>query len=415
MKRCVFVIFLGCSLQLMGQQSQTTLAIKGGLKALALAYPRVFFHAYWRGQYSQWYDSTPAKIPKYQQCYIEPEMERKVRSRATLLGETLTNNHCTCGPWGTCPKELCSCQTLCPSNLRILIGHRRNKRRDLTDFKHRLGFGNTTSKMAYSEVTSSSGLCWGFSALTKKFAYLAIFGGIRPYNLLSRDESERARAMVFYKSQIDNVLNDRIGLFPGFANLKQLSSTHYPILRGYLFTRIAYLWQRNAMSIQGLLGWAYPNGDNKTHKKTFNKIIGMIKRGDSPIIVYWPKNGKRADGHVVLASHLIKNIDGKNSVCVIDSNQERPVFYNGTYCDDEIEFSDGKVFFNKTEIGLFQIAHNNYKSTVKMAKALKGLCEKRYRCHQEKQNIRPCLNSPTLYKRFKDGLISFGKKLGPKF
>ncbi len=85
------------------------------------------------------------------------------------------DNICTCRAWGTCRKNLCSCEELCPSGFDIFRKPPlNNSTEDLSSREHSLSFRNMES-MRLADIEGTQGYCWGHASLTSKFNRLGFF------------------------------------------------------------------------------------------------------------------------------------------------------------------------------------------------------------------------------------------------
>lgn len=296
--------------------------------------------------------------------------------------ETLRDNvralACKCIPWGTCSKEECECDILCPNNFNIF------KRREIhenTKSENSLAFRNSPGVSENYEMTN--GFCWGHASLTSKFNRLAFFKNDKPapFNINSENEQEQNNAIAYYKKKIDAVINNEAVDIEGFSNLKEFSD--HPALQSYLGDMMAEQWADNAMTFQGLhVGLSSKAFPRKRIKRFLRKVKRKIDSNQQPQIVFTGA-GKSFDTHTVLISHYQEKENGELILCVRDNNEmpdSNSVCENKMYIDDS-----GKLQYENPdwgEIGGFKIAHNDNPDAVEQFEALKEKCNNDKDCKQ---------------------------------
>lgn len=156
---------------------------------------------------------------------------------------------CECDSWGSCSKDLCSCENLCPDNFNIFKGTPYEDTEEMTTPQHSLAFRNLDTP---STIDSTQGYCWGHARVNSQFNRLAFFepGKSAPHDLASPNEEEQRKAIEYYKELIDKVTSNKAVTIPGFQSLNEFSD--HPALQSYLGDKVAKTWASHAMSWQGL-------------------------------------------------------------------------------------------------------------------------------------------------------------------
>lgn len=288
------------------------------------------------------------------------------------------DNVCTCRPWGTCRKNLCSCDKLCPGGFEIF---RRpplvNSTDDLSAEEHSLAFRNGEA-MAISSIRGTQGYCWGHASITTKFNRLGFF---QPSNTEKRQHlnsapgtRERTEAIEYYKKIIDDIVDNKVREIPGFENLNELSS--HPDLQSYMADKAAHDWADRAMTFQGL---STAMGTSRMrNKKEAQKIIEDVKEKLShnyqPQIVFTGED-RMGLTHAVLVSE-VREIDGKTVMCIRDNNY--PPSYNAN-CGAKLYYKENPAgFFYDSwgiSLGKVVVAHNNESDVVDQHRALTRHCQ----------------------------------------
>lgn len=131
------------------------------------------------------------------------------------------------------------------------------------------------------------GLCAGFSTTIRKFQMLAFFD---PTNIEKQDVPNRQTRpkewLKFMQKKIDSVMDRRMTVIPGFANLNEFASD--PEIAAYIKEQIVLHWEMTNVSIlqgvvQGLAGVRHkmtPQEMERLHE-TLSK---RLKMGFNPIV-----------------------------------------------------------------------------------------------------------------------------------
>lgn len=298
------------------------------------------------------------------------------------LMEAARDNVCTCRPWGTCRKNLCSCEKLCPQGFDIF---RRkplmSSTEDLSTKENSLAFRNDGA-MRLSSIEGTQGYCWGHASMTTKFNRLGFFqpGDKKKYEALDAAPGSAARteAVEYYKEIIDDIADNKVREIPGFANLYELSS--HPDLQSYIADKVAYEWADRAMTFQGMttaLGTSAMNREDAD--KFIENVREKLSHNYQPQIVFTGE-GKMGFTHAVLVSG-IRTIKGQTVLCLRDNNY-RPS--NNANCDNRLFYSERTKGFYYSgfggELGKVVVAHNNEADVVDQHRSLRDHC----------QNVKAC-------------------------
>lgn len=286
---------------------------------------------------------------------------------------------CECDSWGSCSKDLCSCENLCPDNFNIFKRPPYEDTEEMTTPQHSLAFRNLDTP---STIDSTQGYCWGHARVNSQFNRLAFFepGKSAPHDLASPNEEEQRKAIEYYKELIDKVTSNKAVTIPGFQSLNEFSD--HPALQSYLGDKVAKTWASHAMSWQGLsVGLSTEKKSKSYYQNTLSEIKEKMELGVQPTILYTVQGEKFAT-HALLASHLAKDDNGKEKLCLRDSNKNEAL--NGG-CLNYLTLNDkGELTYTRstyTEVlGDIQMAHNEESDMVAQAQALKERCRKDKDC-----------------------------------
>lgn len=285
---------------------------------------------------------------------------------------------CECDSWGSCSKDLCSCEKLCPDNFNIFKRPPYENTEFMTTPQHSLFFRNRDD---VGNIDSTKGYCWGHARVNAQFNRLAFFEpGNAPHDIASPNEDEQRKAIAYYKGLIDQITSNKTVTIPGFQSLNEFSE--HPAIQSYLGDKVAKSWAKHAMSWQGL---AVGMGTEKKSKSYYQSALSGIKEkldlGVQPTILFTTK-GEKFETHAVLASHIKKDDDGRDKYCLRDSNKE--VMLNAD-CKNYLKLNDkGELTYTRSEytevLGDIQMAHNEESDMVAQAQALKERCRKDKDC-----------------------------------
>lgn len=287
------------------------------------------------------------------------------------LLEHTTELVCECKEWGSCTKDLCSCEKLCPDNLNIFKRPPFKNTQELTEPENGLAFRNET--VGKNEMTS--GYCWGHANINSQFNRMAFFNpkAKAPYDLNSSSADEQEKAVEFYKKIIDRVTSNKATDIPGFENLREFSD--HPALQSYLGDKMSETWAEKAMSWQGV---AVASGSKAKSKSYYEGVLKNVKEklevGVQPTVVF-TKKGSPFLTHAVLVSHIVKDKRGNDKYCLRDNNHSD--HYNAQ-CWNYLKLSaDGTLSYPDSyfgELGDIKVAHNEEADMVAQADSLRERC-----------------------------------------
>lgn len=287
------------------------------------------------------------------------------------LLEHTTELVCECKEWGSCTKDLCSCEKLCPDNLNIFKRPPFKNTQEMTDPENGLAFRNES--IGKNEMTN--GYCWGHANINSQFNRMAFFnpGTKPPYNLNSSSVSEQQKAVEFYKKIIDRVTSNKATNIPGFKNLYEFSD--HPALQSYLGDKMSETWADQAMSWQGVAVAAGAKAKSKSYYQNFLKNVKeKLEVGVQPTVVF-TKKGSPFLTHAVLVSHIVKDERGNEKYCLRDNNDSDR---DNARCLNYLHLSDQGVLSYPNSIfralGDIKVAHNEEADMVAQANSLRERC-----------------------------------------
>jgi len=290
---------------------------------------------------------------------------------------------CSCKAWGSCTKNECSCEFLCPKTLELL--KRTDTLKELSSEKNSLAFRNPSPWNQIGENHSSEmGHCWGHASTTSKFNRLAFFDKSKkpPFSLSSNNIDEQNQAIEYYKKKINDVLDNKATDIEGFSNLNELSD--HPALQGFLGDRIAEEWASNAMTFQGLFTSlkSKPMSERK-NRKFIDDVKRKLDNHEQPQIVFTGKNSPFFT-HAVLVSHYEVDKNGKTILCLRDNNSSPITNLN---CENAMFLKDdGEIEYTNPSwngIGGIKIAHNDNREALAQVNSLHTKCTKDKGCDKE--------------------------------
>lgn len=294
------------------------------------------------------------------------------------LAKNIKKTACQCVSWGTCPKEICSCETLCPIGFNIFKHPAEMTCKSLSDEKNGLAFRNSAVPSNHEQT---QGYCWGHARVTSQFNRLAFFKpeSRAPFDIKSKDESEQNKAIEYYKELIDKVSNNEAIDIPGFPDLNSFS--RHPALQSYIGDKVAKSWSDNAMSWQGL---ATSLGSEKRTKEEYSKVFKDIKEridlNMQPTIVFTSR-GSKFYTHAVLVSHYEEIGNGKIKLCLRDNNNPES---NAKTCQDSMTLDETNSLYYSDwgwgEIGAVKVAHNENADANAQEESLRKKCQKEKNC-----------------------------------
>ncbi|MFP5384437.1 MAG: hypothetical protein ACLGHN_00055 [Bacteriovoracia bacterium] len=293
------------------------------------------------------------------------------REIASLLQE----QSCECKAWGSCPKDICSCEKLCPDNFTIFRRSEVKRTQDYCIVDNDLCFRNES----IGQYEMTNGYCWGHARLASQFNRLAFFEPKTkaPHDIKSEDPEEQKRAIAYYKKLIDKVVSNKATTIPGFKNLAEFSD--HPALQSYLGDKMALTWADNAMTYQGLrVGLGSEPRPVDEYKNTLKEIKEFISMGVQPSIVF-TKSGQPFETHTVTASHVKVKPGIGEVICLRDNNRSSFSNYN---CNNYLVLDDkGKLSYPSWgDIGKIEIAHNEKPDMLAQSQSLLKRCRKDKDC-----------------------------------
>jgi len=313
-------------------------------------------------------------------CSSDPHNPNPDVSDIFGLHEGLRDATCSCIAWGSCTKNVCSCEKLCPWSFDILKKPNMTAINDYSKPEHSVPFRNT--RAAFKAGEGFEGYCTGHAAVTQKFNRLGFFepDTEAPFNLESTDESEQQQAIDYYKDIIDQIADNKTSSIPGFSNLKEFASE--PAIQEYIAKKMSYAWANRNTRISSWIESAVLAGQTETSKR--NVVEDVIERLDNfqqPMLsIYSPKTSQEDAAYhsLLVTGHGEEN--GKKYLCTRDNN-EAPVFNHS--CLNKIFFdSDNNLQYTAwgKEITDIQVDPQENSETVQHVNALKERCEDEKDC-----------------------------------
>lgn len=316
-------------------------------------------------------------------CYEgqEPASEaQNLLDDMAKITDPLVQATCECRAWGSCTKDLCACEKLCPNNFNIF---RRAEYQGLSSMsapEHSLAFRNGGGG---SQHQSTQGYCWGHASVTSKFNRLAFFNPSKapPYDINSADIEIQNKAIEHYKQAIDQIIENNPTEIAGIENLEELSG--HPSLQSYIADHVAKSWADNAMTFQGLkvATSAGPMSEQK-NRTLLADIQTRLEANMQPQIVF-TKKGDRFKTHTLLIGDSFQNEAGQTILCARDSNTSPE---SNALCENQIFIDDeGKLIYDSFgwgELGSASIAHNDAPDSLVQMKALHDHCRSQKDCNR---------------------------------
>jgi hypothetical protein len=152
-------------------------------------------------------------------------------------------------------------------------------------------FYNSRGDMA-EVVQSEFGFCAGFSTALRKVNMMALYD---VDNTAEQNVPEKATPawFAFYKAKLDDIMNNKMTIIPGFANTYEMSSN--PQIATYIKEIIVHQWQlTNVNLFQGLAGFlsVKKKPDLKDMQKVRAELDSRISYGYNPIVYLSKYNDK---------------------------------------------------------------------------------------------------------------------------
>lgn len=192
------------------------------------------------------------------------------------------------------------------------------------------------------------GLCAGFTVSLRKFQMLAYFDK----NNTERQSVPNATTnpdawFEFMKEKIDDVMDRKMVVIPGFANIREFSS--HPKIAEYIKKQIIHQWQlTNVNVLQGVfqgMGGTQRRITFDQSKKLHADLSERLKMGFNPIVYLAKKSDTLFSTtqwiHVLQVTGVSPmTSDGNFQVRVLDINHVEPAMANRT-----VYFKSGKPFY----------------------------------------------------------------------
>lgn len=304
----------------------------------------------------------------------------------SALSDLLNIPHisCQCEPWGSCVKEACPCNILCPDNFHIFRRKSMASVRELTNEEDSLAFRNYTDDgPVEGRIRSTDGVCWGHAALTQKFNRLAFFkpDSRPPYQLNSSNPDERKKAIRFYRKLIDDVVKNKATEIPGYPNLLAFSGD--PEFSNYFHDKVTREWADRAMSWQGLRVAISDEARPRAHNEAvYAETKRRLNLNQQPNMIF-TEQGSRFNTHASLVSH-VGEIDGREVLCMRDNNY--PESENAACLSYMYLNSSGQMVnvYRQREniVGAVDLAFNDERDAMKQKKSLYKKCTSEKGCRR---------------------------------
>lgn len=294
------------------------------------------------------------------------------------ITDPLVQASCECRAWGSCTKDLCACEKLCPNDFNIFRRAEYQGLSSMSDYENSLAFRN---RDGFSQYQMTQGYCWGHASVTSKFNRLAFFNPEKkpPYDIKSTDFETQNKAIEYYKKAIDQIINNNPAEIAGIHNLEELSS--HPAFQSYLADHVAKSWADHAMTYQGL---KVSMGSGAMSEKKNHALVADIQTrleaNMQPQIVFTKKND-RFYTHTLLIGDSYQGEDGRTILCARDSNTPPS---SNALCENKIFVdNDGNLVYDIHgwgELGSASIAHNEAPDSLVQMKALHDYCRSEKDC-----------------------------------
>jgi hypothetical protein len=275
---------------------------------------------------------------------------------------------CTCRAFGSCSKEQCSCESLCPFSFAILRRDHFTSMADLSKPDNNLSFLNEPEM--FKNVPMVGGYCSGMVALTQRFNRLAFFKPDMASPTNGPDSIE------FYKKLIHKIAQNEPVEIPGFKNLYEFSSR--PEIQELIADEVAGLWAQlnfDPRYHQEIADNFKARKNSEEMKEIIKNIKDRIDNNQGPIINIVGDDGQY---HAVLVNHYEQDPQGKIKLCVKDPN----LFANSS-CLYHLKFNQkGELKYNMWDkkIVNIDIDHSEDNSTVEQVANLVAFCKKQKDC-----------------------------------
>ena len=205
-------------------------------------------------------------------------------------------------------------------------------------------------------VKVEQGLCADFTVTLRKMNMLAFYDPKNIENQLVPSSKQEPEAWLdFMKSKIDDIMNLKMTIIPGFKNLRQFSTN--PKIAHYLRTKIVSEWQATNINvyqggIQAILGTRQKNFTATGAAKLHQHLKERLDLGYNPTVFLIQESEKLFTPdhwiHVLQVNGIEEmNADGSYVMRVWDINMKAPI-----YADEvAIMKADGTVSYQGRQLG----------------------------------------------------------------
>ena len=159
-----------------------------------------------------------------------------------------------------------------------------NRHTAIPSVEHSLPWQNTGSDYA-GIVDMEFGICMGHTSAQRKFNVLSFYDSKLSSEVPDRTKSPE-KWLKYYQDRIDDVMDNRPAIFPGFENLNQLASD--PELSPYIKRKILKQWADNNISLGGgkILSAIKRKMDAKDLQKLYSDVKEKIDFSLSPRLYF---------------------------------------------------------------------------------------------------------------------------------
>lgn len=171
------------------------------------------------------------------------------------------------------------------------------------------------------------GFCWGFSTVNQYFAYLAFFepNATPPVGYLANGREKNEKWFRHYESIINDILNGRPRIIPGFASFSEFSAV--PEIEFYLKLKTTEEWALRAIST-GSIGTFFSSTDELDEAgidRLIRSLRARLQRGELPKILFTAADSRKQFGgsldvHSVITNGVRLNPDGTGRIELWDIN-----------------------------------------------------------------------------------------------
>jgi hypothetical protein len=129
------------------------------------------------------------------------------------------------------------------------------------------------------------GFCWGYSTLVRNFNVLAFYDPTN-LDLVPNKSTHYQDWVVFYTKRIDLIAKNKVAVFPGISNLRELSND--PKIELYLKITAMKIWRRLASKPNSLIDYLKTTNAMKPAQiiKVIQELQTRLSIGESPKILF---------------------------------------------------------------------------------------------------------------------------------